>query len=295
MRVRDDIALTPQGYRILIDGVVAGEDEAWPDDVLALEAGPVDPPVPGRAVKDPSFGLDARWIDPGEADLATAAGYTVVDAATVIGTHLNTLLGARAHQLLGQDEVQKLLDGLAVDAPQLVAGLVPKQLPLATVTAVLQRLLEEGVPIRDLRLVVGALASVAGKSVDPVELTELARPALGGAIVQGLCRHREPLPAITLAPELEELLTASVRAASGSAWPFDPALGSRVLETLAEAAGRQAAPAAVVTAPAVRRALFQLIRHRLPGTRVLSIFEIPDDRAIDVVATVGGALPAPGD
>ena len=298
VRVRDDIGLSPQTYRILIDGVAAGEDQAWPDDVLALEAGPIDPPLPGRAVKDPSFGLDARWIDPGETDLATAAGYTVVDAATVIGTHLNTLLTARAHLLLGQDEVQKLLDGLARDAPQLVAGLVPKQVALATVTQVLQRLVEEGVPIRDLRLVIDALATVAARSTDSSELTELVRPALGAAIVQTLAGLREPLLAITLASDLEELLAASVRAAPNSAWPFDPALGTRVLDSLADACGAQAAPVAIVTAPGVRRALFQLIRHRLPGTRVLSIFEIPDDRAIEVVATVGGtttpALPAPG-
>ncbi len=296
VRVRDDIALAPQSYRILIDGVVVGEDQAWPDDVLALEAGPVDPPVPGREVKDPSFGLDARWIDPAETELATAAGYTVVDAATVIGTHLNTLLADRAQLLLGQDEVQKLLDGLAASAPQLVSGLVPKVLPLGVVTQVLQRLLEEGVPVRDLRLVVGALAAVTGRSADPAELTELIRPALGGAIVQTLCGLREALPAITLAPELEELLAASVRAAPQSAYPFDPALAGRVLDSLAQAAGGHARPVAVVTAPAVRRALFLLIRHRLPGTRVLSIFEIPDDSAIEVVATVGGtpALPAPG-
>ena len=289
VQVRDDIALSPNAYRILIDGVVAGEDEVWPEDRLALEAGPVDPPMPGRAVKDPSFGLDARWIDPGETDLAVAAGYTVVDAATVIGTHLNTLLAAGAHQLLGQDEVQKLLDGLSAQAPQLVAGLVPKLLPLAAVTAVLQRLLEEGVTLRDPRPVIAALAAVAARSADPAELTELMRPALGGLIVQGLCRRREPLPAITLAAELEELLAASVRAAPGSAWPFDPALGGRVLDSLADASGRQPNPVAIVVAPALRRALFQLIRHRLPGTPVLSIFEIPDDRAIEVVATVGGA------
>lgn len=296
VRVRDDIGLSPQTYRILIDGVIVGEDQAWPDDVLALEAGPIDPPVPGRVAKDPSFGLDARWIDPAETELATAAGYTVVDAATVIGTHLNTLLGDRAHLLLGQDEAQKLLDGLAMSAPQLVSGLVPKLLPLATVTQVLQRLLEEGVPIRDLRLVVGALAALAGRSADPAELTELVRPALGGAIVQTLCGLRQPLPGITLAPELEELLAASVRAAPHSAFPFDPALAGRVLDSLAQASGGHAVAVAVVTAPAIRRALFQLIRHRLPGTRVLSIFEIPDDRAIDIVATVGGspALPASG-
>jgi len=290
VRVRDDIALAPQTYRIRIGGVIVGEDAAWPDDMLALEAGPVDTPISGRPAKDPSFGLDARWIDPAEADLAVAAGYTVVDAATVIGTHLDTLLRTYAHQLLGQDEVQALLDTLARGAPQLVAGLVPKLLPLATVTAVLARLLEEGVPIADLRRTIGALASVAGRSADAAELTELVRPALGSAIVQDLADLRAPLVAITLAPELEDLLAASVRAAPGSAYPFDAALGARVTAALGDAAAplREAgAPVVVVTTPQVRRALFELLRHRLPGVHVLSIFEVPDDRAIDVAATVG--------
>ena len=287
VRVRDDIALAPQTYRILLGGVVVGEDQAWPDDALALEAGPVEPGIEGRVVRDPSFGLAARWIDPGETDLATAAGYTVVDAATVIGTHLNTLLTARAHQLLGQDDVQKLLDTLAASAPQLVAGLVPKQLSLATLTAVLQRLVEEGVPIRDLRRTVGALAAVAGRSGDAAELTELVRPALGGAIVQSLAELRAPLNAVTLAPDLEDLLAASVRANPGADYPFDPALAARVTASLRDAMGGESI--AVVTTPAIRRALFQLIRVPLPGVRVLSIFEVPDDRAIEVVATVGGA------
>lgn len=294
VRVRDDIALPPQTYRIRIGGVIVGEDAAWPDDRLALEAGPIDTPVPGRPAKDPSFGLDARWIDPAEEGLATAAGYTVVDAATVIGTHLDTLLRAHAHQLLGQDEVQALLDTLARTAPQLVAGLVPKLLALATVTAVLARLLEEGVPIADLRRTIGALSSLAARSADPAELTELVRPALGSAIVQDLAELRAPLTAITLAPELEDLLAASVRAAPGSAYPFDAALGGRVTAALADAARplREAgSPVVVVTTPQVRRALFELLRHRLPGVHVLSVFEVPDDRAIDVIATVGAAQP----
>lgn len=296
VRVRDDITLPPQTYRIRVGGVIVGEDAAWPDDRLALEAGPIDTPIPGRPAKDPSFGLDARWIDPAEEGLATAAGYTVVDAATVIGTHLDTVLRAHAHQLLGQDEVQALLDTLARTAPQLVAGLVPKLLPLATITAVLARLLEEAVPIADLRRTIGALATVAPRSTDPVELTELVRPALGSAIVQDLAELRAPLVAITLAPELEDLLAASVRAAPGSAYPFDAALGGRVTAALADAATalRDAgAPVVVVTTPPVRRALFELLRHRLPGVHVLSVFEVPDDRAIDVIATVGAAQPHP--
>ena len=291
VRVRDNIALSPFTYRILIDGVVVGEDEVFPDDLLALEAGPVDVAVPGRAAKDPSFGLPARWIAPEERDLATAAGYTVVDPATVIGTHLNHLLGAQAQLLLGQDEVQKLLDTLAGAQPQLVGGLVPKLLSLGTVTAVLQRLLEEHVPIRDLRRTITSLAAVATRSADPGELAELVRTGLGGAIVQTLCGIREPLVAITFDTGLEDLLTQAVRTANGSPYPFDPALGGRVADAVREAAAPLIAAGtrfAIVTTPLLRRPLWGLLKGHIADCAVLSFFEIPDGKAVEMTAVVGG-------
>ncbi|QYE36561.1 flagellar biosynthesis protein FlhA [Polymorphobacter sp. PAMC 29334] len=292
VRVRDSIALGPFTYRILIDGVVMAEDEVFPDDLLALEAGPIDVPVAGRVCKDPSFGLDARWIDPAERDLATGAGYTVVDPSTVIGTHLNHILTVQAHLLLGQDETQKLLDTLGEAHPQLVAGLVPKLLPLATVTAVLQRLLEEGVPIRDVRRTIGSLAAVASRTSDPGELAELVRTGLGGAIVQTLCGLREPLLAITFDSALEDLLAAAVRAGPGSLYPFEPALAARVVAAVRDADAPLAATAArfaVVTTPLLRRPVYGLLKGHLPeGCAVLSIHEIPDAKTVDVTAVVGG-------
>ena len=291
VRVRDNIALPPFTYRILIDGVVAGEDEVFPDDLLALEAGPIDAAVDGRIVRDPSFGLPARWIAPEERDLATAVGYTVVDPATVIGTHLNQVLGAAAHLLLGQDEVQQLLDTLAAAHPQLVGGLVPKLLGLPVVTAVLQRLVEEQVPIRDLRRAIASLASVAARTQDPAELAELVRTGLGGAIVQTLCGIRKPLIAITFATELEDLLTQAVRGAGGGPYPFDAALGSRVAEAVREAAAPLIAAGtrfAVVTTPLLRRPLWGLLKGHLPDCTVLSFFEIPDGKAVEMTAVVGG-------
>ena len=306
VRVRDDLALAPFAYRIAIGGVTVGEDMAFPDDVLAIEAGPVATAIPGRPVSDPAFGLPARWIDPAEADLATAAGYTVVDAASVIGTHLNHLLGVHAHRLIGQDEVQAMLDTLAESAPALAGGLVPKLMPLAVVTGVMQRLVEEGVPVRDVRAIVSALVTHAARTADAAELTEIIRPALGPAIVQTLAGLREPVAAIALDPGLETLLAGAVRAAPGSAWPFDPELGQRVGEAISAAAQPLLAEGrrfAVVTTPVVRRALWMLLRVRLPQPVVLSFVEIPDDRSVDVVAVVGGAaaigdaaatIPSPG-
>ncbi|NJC07985.1 flagellar biosynthesis protein FlhA [Polymorphobacter fuscus] len=292
VRVRDDLALSPFAYRIAIGGVTVGEDLAFPDDVLAIEAGPVSAAIEGRPVTDPAFGLPARWIAPEEADLATAAGYTVVDAASVIGTHLNHLLSIHAHRLIGQDEVQALLDTLAEQAPALAGALVPKLLPLATVTGVFQRLVEEGVPVRDTRAIVSALVNNAARSPDPAELTEIIRPALGAAIVQTLAGLREPVAAIALDPGLEGLLANAVRAAGGSAWPFDPDLGARVGEAVSAAAAPLVAEGrrfAIVTVPLVRRPLWALLRVRLPQPVVLAFSEIPDDRTIDVVAIVGGA------
>jgi flagellar biosynthesis protein FlhA len=292
VRVRDDLAMAPFAYRIAIGGVTVGEDLAFPDDVLAIEAGPVSAAIEGRPVNDPAFGLPARWIAPDEADLATAAGYTVVDAASVIGTHLNHLLAAHAHRLIGQDEVQALIDQLAETAPALAGALVPKLMPLATVTGVFQRLVEEGVPVRDTRSIIAALVANALRSSDPAELAEIIRPALGAAIVQTLAGLREPVTAIALDPQLEQLLASAVRAAPGSAWPFDPDLGARVGEAVSAAAqplvddGRRFA---IVTVPMVRRHLWALLRLRLPQPVVLAFSDIPDDRRLDVVAIVGSA------
>jgi len=291
VRVRDDLALAPFAYRIAVGGVTVGEDLAFPDDMLAIEAGPVSATIEGRPVTDPAFGLPARWISPDDADLATAAGYTVVDAASVIGTHLNHLLLAHAHRLIGQDEVQALLDALAETAPALAGALVPKLMPLATVTGVFQRLVEEGVPVRDTRSIIAALVANAQRATDPAELAEIIRPALGPAIVQTLAALREPVTAIALDPALEQLLASAVRAAPGSAWPFDPDLGARVGEAVSAAAQPLVAEGrrfAIVTVPLVRRHLWALLRVRLPQPVVLAFSEIPDDRTIDVVAVVGG-------
>ena len=288
--VRDDLALPPFQYRICLGGVAVGVDQLFPDDMLAIAAGPISAQVPGREAKDPAFGLPARWIDPAEADLAAAAGYTVVDAASVLGTHLNQLLARHAHRLLGQDEMQALLDQLAANAPALAQGLVPKLLPLSTVTQVGQRLVEEGVSLKDARSLAGALTQLAGKTQDALELAELVRPALGASIVQGLAGLNEPLAALALDPQLESLLAQAVKAAPGAIWPFDPDLGGKVAEAVANAAApleAQGRRFAVVTIPAVRRPLWQLLKGRLPDVAVLAFSDIPDDRPLDVVAVVG--------
>ncbi len=292
VRVRDDLALPPFHYRITLAGVVVGEDEIFPDDLLAIAAGPVATEIAGREVRDPAFGLPARWIDPAEADLAEAAGYTVVDPAAVLGTHLNELLNAHAHRLLGQDEVQAMLDTLADQAPALAGALTPKALPVAVVTQVLQRLLEEGTPLRDLRSIAAALVAAAARSQEPAELAELIRPALGGALVQAMAGVKAPLAAVAIDPGLESLLVNAVRANPGAAHPFDPALVTRVAEAVANATADLQAGSrrfAIVTVPLVRRPLWQLLRARLAGVPVLAFPDIPDDRDVEVLAVIGTA------
>jgi flagellar biosynthesis protein FlhA len=290
IRVRDNMAMGPYAYRVLVGGVVFGEDEVFPNEMLALESGYIHQPIEGRPAKDPTFGLDAVWIAPEDKDQAVASGYTVVDAATVVATHLNHILQQQARQLLGQDEVQKLLETLQASAPQLVTNLVPKQLSLQTVTSVLQALLDERVPVRDFRRIVEALSTVAMRSSDAQELTELVRPALGGLIVQTIAGVREALKIVTFDGELEQLLVASVRADPTGAYPIDPALSQRILTALGEAAQpllNEGTSFAVVTSPLVRRQLFQLLRPHLSDVSVLSFYEIPDTRAVQVVAVVG--------
>ncbi|MCS6986828.1 MAG: flagellar biosynthesis protein FlhA [Sphingomonadaceae bacterium] len=291
VRVRDEMALAPQAYRITIAGERVGQGEAWPQDLLALEAEAIADPVPGRETKDPAFGLPARWIDPTLEARAVAAGYTVVDPSTVIATHLHKLLKAHAALLFGLDEAQALIDRLADAAPQLAQQLGPKHVPLPTVAAVLRALLEEGVPLRDFRRIGAAIVQAAARTQDPAELVEAVRAEVGGIVVNAIAEPERPLKLIALAPELEALLLQAVRAAPGAPFPFEPALGNRVVEAVRDAAAPALAtgdPVAVVTQPAPRRALWRLLRSAGLGLPVLGFTEIPDARAIEVLAVVGG-------
>jgi len=292
VRVRDNLDLAPGQYRILIGGAPQGEDMVRPGEFLALDAGTVVEQVEGRAVRDPSFGLPALWIAPDARETAVVAGYTVVDTSTVIGTHLAQVLQANAHRLFGQDDAQRLLDGLQSSARALVTGLVPKALPLATFTAACQALIEDGVPIREFRRVVEAAAANAHRATDPAELAELMRPALAELVIARLAGVKEPLRALTLDEDLEALIAASVRADPGAAWPLEPSLTRRVTEAAVEAArpmteGGQAF--ALIVAPAARRVLARALRHKLPGVPVLSYADLPEAKAILVMGTIGGA------
>ncbi|WP_375393533.1 flagellar biosynthesis protein FlhA [uncultured Sphingomonas sp.] len=292
-RVRDDINLAPYTYRILVNGVCVGEDQVTPDEMLALDTGQAFGPLTGKKAKDPTFGLEATWIAPGDADAATGAGYLVVDPGTVVATHLNHVLGTHSADLLGPDEVQSLLDGLKERAGQLVASLCPAPLPLTTLTQVLRGLLAENVPLKEFRRIAGAIAVVAQKTQDADEIIEAIRPDLGPLIIQKLCGVREPLRVMTLEGQLEGLLGQAIRSDASRRNVIEPDLGRRIVEALQRAAQPlidEAKPFALVVQPAIRIAIRKLVRTCLPDTPVLSFFEVPEEKAVEVVAVIG----APG-
>jgi len=291
VRVRDNLSLPPNAYRITVAGVIMGEDEAFPDQLLALDSGDLDGRVEGREVRDPSFGLEAVWITPDKRGDAIVAGYTVVDPATVVATHLNQVIAGAAADLFGMDEAQRLLDALKEAAPQLVAGLTPTPLTLAQIAAASRALLAEGVPLKDFRRIAEAMVDASAISNDAAALVENIRARIGALIVQTLVPVKMPLPVITLDAGLESLLAQAVRTSPAAAHPFEPALANKIVSAISEASVplvNSATRFAIVTSPVARRALARLLKPHLPETPVMSFLEIPDGKPVEVAAVVGG-------
>jgi flagellar biosynthesis protein FlhA len=289
VHIRDNLELGPNSYRITILGAPVGESEVFPDRELAINPGQVSGTMPGSATKDPAFGLEAVWIEKSRREQAQAQGYTVVDASSVIATHLSHLLQSHAHELLGHEEVQQLLNRLAKSAPKLIEDLVPKLLPMSVVVKVLQYLLLERVPIRNLRTICETLSEFAPKTQDPVALVAAVRIALGRSIVQNIGGLRQELPVITLDPALEQVLQDSM-AAGDSSPGFEPGLADRIQTALADSTRRQEAagePAVLLVTPKIRPWIARLMRHSSPTLSVLAYNEIPENRRIRVIAAVG--------
>ena len=289
VHIRDNLDLRPEAYQIMVNGVVIGRGEVKPTRELAIHSGVVHGELQGIRTKDPTFGLDAVWIDPAQRDYARSLGYTVVDASTTIATHLNKILQENCNLLLGHDETQQLIDKLASAAPKLVDELIPKKLSIGALTQVLQNLLSEGVSIRDLRGVLLALAPVAEKVQDIDELTGVARVALGRMIVQQYAQHGEELGVMTLAPELEQVLYATVRRGQGGNIPVEPELAEGLLRSVSKASQDEMnldRPAILVTSPTLRPWLSRILRPRIPGLSVLSYAELPEDTNLRVNTSI---------
>ena len=281
VHIRDNLELAPNAYRISLAGVAIADGVVYPDRELAINPGRVFGKPPGIETRDPAFGMEAVWIEPGKREHAQTLGYTVVDASTVIATHLSNVIQTHAHELLGHEEVQQLLNGLAKSAPRLVEDLVPKTLSLGVVVRVLQGLLAERVPIRNLRAIVEALAEHAARTQDPAVLQAQVRIALGRQIVQDIVGSGAELPVITLEPELEQLLQASLQGQGGGNAAIEPGLAERLQSRLAESAVRQEASgeaAVLMVAPQLRTTLARFTRATVPGLHVLAWNEIPDNR-----------------
>lgn len=289
VHIRDNLDLKPNTYRITLLGVTVGEATIYPERDLAINPGQVFGVVQGIETRDPAFGLEAVWIEPAQRDQAQTFGYTVVDANTVIATHLSQLVKTHAHELLGHEEVQHILDKLAKVTPKLVENLTPETLSLGVIVKVLQNLLEEGVAIRDIRTIAESLAEHGGRSQEPDVLTASVRVALGRSITQQINGMAVELPVITLDPTLEQLLHQTMQASDGGAG-LEPGLAERIHSSLFEAAQAQeqaGMPAVLLVSAFLRPMLARFVRHTIPALHVLSYNEIPNDKQIKIVATVG--------
>ncbi|MEA5668378.1 flagellar biosynthesis protein FlhA [Stenotrophomonas sp. MH1] len=286
VHIRDNLELPATAYRLLIHGVPVSTADIHPDRELALDPGSAMGKLEGIAGKDPAFGLDATWIQPHQRAHAESLGYTVVDPATVVATHLSHLIREHAPELLGHEEVQQLLATLAKSAPKLAEDLSPKALPLSTIARVLQNLLVERVPIRQLRKIAEALVETAPVTQDPTALTAAVRNALGRFIVQEIAGMSPELPVFTLNPQLERVLQESTQ---GNGAALEPGLAERLHQSLADCVGKQEArnePAVVLVPAPVRAALARLVRHSVPSLSVLAYSEVPEDKRLKLVGTI---------
>src|SRR5690554_215909 len=291
VHIRDNLELKPNAYRILLKGVEIGGGEAWPGQYLAINPGQVSGPLAGRETRDPAFDLPAYWIESPQREQAHALNYTVVDASTVIATHLNHLLLAHAAELFGRQEAQQLLDHIAHDSPKLVEDLVPGQLMLPVVQRVLQYLLEEGVNIRDMRSIIEVLAEHAPRTQDPMELTSRVREVLGRSIIQSLFPGNAVVQVIALEPTLERILTQAL-GSGGEGGAIEPGLADTLLTQTAEAAQRMeelGTPPVLLVAPQLRWLLSRFLRRSVPTLKVVANTEVPESRTVQVSSMVGGA------
>lgn len=290
VHIRDNLDLPANNYRIVIQGVIEGEGEVYPDRELAINPGNVSGKIEGIVTKDPAFEMDAIWIEPGQRDQAQTLGYTVVDPSTVVATHLSKILRESAHYFLGYDETKQLLDKLADRSPQLVEDLVPKTLPMSAVVKVMQNLLQEGVPIRDLRTIVETLADAANTSQNTDALTAIVRVALRRAIVQEINGMRKDLSVFTLSPRLEQLLQKTIHEGPESYFSLEPTLAEKMQDSVRELAQQQEAvglPPVLLVTSGLRVMLSKLFRTSVKNLHILSFDEIPESKRINVMASVG--------
>ena len=292
VHIRDNLELKPNAYKILLKGVEIGDGEAFPGSLLAINPGRVAGQVPGVSTRDPAFGLPAVWIETALREQAQAYGYTVVDASTVVATHLNHLILSHSAELLGRQETQALLDHLAKDMPKLVEDVVPKALPIGALQKVLRNLLDEGVHIRDMRTIIETLADSAPRSQDPEVLTGLVRIALSRSIVQEIYSGNTEIQTMSLDPQLERILLQAV-AGGGENASIEPGLAETLVRETVGAAQRQeelGLPTVLLVPGTLRALLSRFLRRSVPQLKVLAHNEVPENRMIKVTSIIGGRV-----
>ena len=290
VHIRDNLELDPTSYRITVHGATIGNASIQPGKELAINPGQVYGQLRGVVIKDPVFNLEAVWIGEEQREQAQSFGYTVVDASTVVATHMSQIIQDHAHELIGHDEVQKLLDGLAKTSPKLVEDAVPKVVPLGLLVRVMQNLLREHVPARDIRTILEVLAERGGKSQDPVILTAAVREAMGRIIIQQINGLENELPVITLDYSLEQILQRSVESGAEAGIAIEPNLANRFAQSLREAHEKQelaSQPSVLLVPGNLREFLARFVRQSVKGMHVISFNEVPDDKQLRIVATVG--------
>ena len=290
VRIRDDLSLDANHYRIRIGQEIVAEDKVFPQLILAIPGESAQTKIEGTDVKDPSFGMEATWIERHQQAKAENLGYMVVEPESVIATHLNQVLSSQANELLGQDDVQALLDNLSKTSPQLVSSTVPKIIPLNILTSVLKLLLAERMPISDLRRILEVLASQNHKNNSPLDIAESVRPAISGLLIQQIAPLNSPLPVITFSAELEQMIVNISKQTGANGLILEASLIQKIVtavNSVMEKMQNENRKAVMITAPVIRRDLSHMLRQHIPNLDVLSFTELPDNKKIEVIANIG--------
>ena len=292
VRIRDDLNLEASQYQIKIGQKIVADDIVYADKKLAIAGDNTKLELSGLKVKEPAFGVDAYWIDKELQADAEAKGYVIVEPDDVLTTHLSQIINAYASDLLGQEEVQELLDNLQLSYPNLVDTVVPKVMPLNQVTAVMKCILEEGVPISDLRLILESISSMNVQKMDSDDVAERIRPKLVPLLIQKLIKFKDTVPLITFSPELEQMILTTVRQNPDEKMLLiEGTLAKKILSNLNEASeefNKEGKPVFLIVAPQIRKHVAKFVRSQLPSVNVLSFLELPEDRSVEIAFTVGG-------
>ena len=289
VRVRDDMSLGANEYRVRVGQTIVGEDVIYPNCKMAIPGDETNIKVSGIEVKDPSFNMDAIWIERHKESEAENNGYVVIEPESVLATQLSQIMYKFASELVGQDDVQKLLDNLSQTSPSLVESVVPKLVPLHTLTGILCELLKERVPISDLRKILEALANMSGQNLGVVEIAESLRPSLAGLLIQQIAPLNQALPVITLSSELEHMLISISNQSADSSLLLDASLAQRIIKSISQTSEKSLADgkqAVLIVAPQIRRQLSVLLRNHIDDLFVFGFTELPDNRKINVIATI---------